>query len=267
MNSLTVSEDPIATDLTSDPVIRIEEVSVRYRVPQERIGTFKEYIIRRLKGQIRHHEFWALQDINLEVHHGEVFGIIGRNGAGKSTLLKVVSRVLRPTKGRVVVRGQLAPLLELGAGFHPELTGRENVFLNGALLGHTQAEIEERMDHIIRFADLGDFITSPLRTYSTGMMLRLGFAVATAWEPDLLVLDEVMAVGDEAFQQKCNRRIDSFRRNGTTVLLVSHNADQVRSMCQRVAWIDAGTIQAVGSAEEVVRLYQDGQESNGSGKA
>lgn len=267
MNSPTVSENQEATSLRSEPVIRIEEVSVRYRVPQERIGTLKEYVIRRLKGQIHYHEFWALEGINLEIHSGEVFGIIGRNGAGKSTLLKVVSRVLRPTKGRVVVRGHLAPLLELGAGFHPELTGRENVFLNGALLGHTQAEIEERLDHIIRFADLDDFITSPLRTYSTGMMLRLGFAVATAWEPDLLVLDEVLAVGDEAFQQKCNRRIDSFRKNGTTVLLVSHNADQVRSMCQRVAWIDAGTIRAVGSAEEVVRLYQDGQESNGSGQA
>ncbi|GMR11332.1 MAG: hypothetical protein BMS9Abin28_2162 [Anaerolineae bacterium] len=267
MTSLTVSEDHIATDLRSDPVIRIEDVSVRYRVPQERIGTFKEYVIRRLKGQIRHHEFWALQGINLEVHRGEVFGIIGRNGAGKSTLLKVVSRVLRPTEGRVVVKGQVAPLLELGAGFHPELTGRENVFLNGALLGHTQAEIEERLDRIIEFADIGDFIISPLRTYSTGMMLRLGFAVATAWEPDLLVLDEVMAVGDEAFQQKCNGRIESFRSTGATVLLVSHNADQVRSMCQRVAWIDAGTIRALGSAEEVVRLYQDGQESDGWGKA
>ncbi|MFV1859868.1 MAG: ABC transporter ATP-binding protein [Anaerolineales bacterium] len=262
-----MSEDHIATDLRSDPVIRIEEVSVRYRVPQERIGTFKEYVIRRLKGQIRHHEFWALQGINLEVHRGEVFGIIGRNGAGKSTLLKVVSRVLRPTKGRVVVKGHVAPLLELGAGFHPELTGRENVFLNGALLGHTQAEIEERLDRIIDFADIGDFINSPLRIYSTGMMLRLGFAVATAWEPDLLVLDEVMAVGDEAFQQKCNGRIESFRTNGATVLLVSHNADQVRSMCQRAAWIDAGNIRALGPAEEVVRLYQDGQESNGSAKA
>jgi len=236
--------------------IRLEDVAVRYRVPQERYGTLKEYIIRLLQRRVNHREFWALRGINVMVRRGEVFGIIGRNGAGKSTLLKVVSRVLRPTRGRVWVKGRVAPLLELGAGFHPELTGRENVFLNGALLGHPQREIEQRYDQIVEFADIGSFIDAPLRTYSTGMVARLGFAVATAWEPDILVLDEVLAVGDETFQKKCHTRINDFRQSGTTVLLVSHNADLVRSICQRATWIDQGIIRYVGTSTEAVDLYR-----------
>jgi len=239
--------------------IRLEDVSVRYRVPQERYGTMKEYIIRLLQRRVNHREFWALRGINVMVCRGEVFGIIGRNGAGKSTLLKVVSRVLRPTRGRVWVKGRVAPLLELGAGFHPELTGRENVFLNGTLLGHPQGGIKQRYTQIEEFADIGSFIEAPLRTYSTGMVARLGFAVATAWEPDILVLDEVLAVGDEAFQQKCYTRINSFREQGSTVLLVSHNAELVRSMCQRAAWIEQGNVQAIGPPDEVVDMYRASQ--------
>ncbi|MEK9139178.1 MAG: ABC transporter ATP-binding protein [Bacteroidota bacterium] len=263
MNSATASKGDISTVASTqmETVIALDQVSVRYRVPQERVGTFKEYLLRRLQGQLNHKEFWALQGIDLEVRRGELFGIIGRNGAGKSTLLKVVSRVLRPTRGRVMVKGRMAPLLELGAGFHPELNGRENVFLNGALLGHESREIEEQLDNIIAFAELGSFFNAPLRTYSTGMMLRLGFAVATAWEPDLLVLDEVLAVGDEAFQEKCYARLDSFREAGTTVLLVSHNSELIRTMCQRVAWIDEGVLQALGPPEEIVALYRESQHS------
>jgi lipopolysaccharide transport system ATP-binding protein len=192
------------------------------------------------------------------VQAGEVFGVIGRNGAGKSTMLKVVSRVLRPTKGRVRVIGRVAPLLELGAAFHHELTGRENVFLNAALLGRTQRQVEERFQEIVDFADIGGFIDAPLRTYSTGMVARLGFSVATAWEPDILVLDEVLAVGDEAFQAKCHERINSFREDGATVLLVSHNTRVVQEICQRVAWIDQGVIRAIGDPEEIVQMYREG---------
>jgi ABC-type polysaccharide/polyol phosphate transport system ATPase subunit len=239
-------------------VIRLDSVSVRYRVPEERYGTFKEYIIRRVQGKVKDRDFWALHDVDLEVRQGEVFGVIGRNGAGKSTMLKVVSRVLRPTKGRVRVIGRVAPLLELGAAFHHELTGRENIFLNAALLGHTQREVEERFHEIVDFADISRFIDAPLRTYSTGMVARLGFSVATAWEPDILVLDEVLAVGDEAFQEKCHERIRSFRENGATVLLVSHNTRVVREICQRVAWIDRGVLQAVGGPEEIVQRYREG---------
>jgi|Deesub1362A_J573_1020465.scaffolds.fasta_scaffold01015_2 ABC-2 type transport system ATP-binding protein/lipopolysaccharide transport system ATP-binding protein len=256
MNLPTASEPQIKDRGPSEPAILLEGVSVRYRVPAERYGTFKEYMIRRLQGRVNHRDFWALRDVDLRVEHGEVFGVIGRNGAGKSTLLKVVSRVLRPTEGRVRVVGFVAPLLELGAAFHPELTGRENIFLNAALMGHTRREVEERFQDIVRFADLGDFIHAPLRTYSTGMVARLGFAVATAWEPDVLVLDEVLAVGDEAFQRKCHARIGEFRERGATVLLVSHNAHVVRSICQRAAWIDQGEVQFVGEAGQAVERYQ-----------
>jgi ABC-type polysaccharide/polyol phosphate transport system ATPase subunit len=216
----------------------------------------KEYLIRRLQGRVNHRDFWALKDVSLKIRQGEVFGVVGRNGAGKSTMLKVVSRVLRPTNGRVRIVGRVSPLLELGAAFHHELTGRENVFLNASLLGYSQDDVEERFPKIVEFADIGSFIDAPLRTFSTGMVARLGFSIATAWEPDILVLDEVLAVGDEAFQAKCHERIRYFRERGTTVLLVSHNTRVVSSICQRATWIDQGEIQAVGEPEEIVRMYR-----------
>ena len=182
----------------------MEHVSVQYRLPTKRIGTFREYFIRLLQKKITIRTFNALDDVSFQVKKGEVFGFIGDNGAGKSTLLKVVARVLRPYKGRVVVRGKVAPLLELGAGFHPELTGRENIYLNGSLLGHSQKQMEEVYPEIVEFSELGDFIDAPIRTYSSGMYARLGFAVATAYQPEILIVDEILAVGDEAFQKKCN---------------------------------------------------------------
>jgi ABC-type polysaccharide/polyol phosphate transport system ATPase subunit len=256
--SLRTASDSLSAaelELPSESAVQLDNVSVRYRVPQERIGTFKEYAIRRLQGRVGYNEFWALRDVNLRVSQGEILGIVGRNGAGKTTLLKVIARVLRPTRGRVRVRGHLAPLLDLGAGFHPELTGRENVFLNGSLLGNTQREIRERLTEILGFAELQDFIDAPLRTYSSGMIARLGFAVATAWRPDILILDEVLAVGDEAFQHKCRIRLEGFRNGGTTVLLVSHSAEMIRSMCREAIWLDHGTVKAWGPADEVTQQY------------
>lgn len=244
-----------ARPATRPAVIQLENVGVRYRAPQERFGSFKEYAIRLIQGRIQHQQFKALHDISLEVRQGEVFGVIGRNGAGKSTLLKVISRVLKPTQGRVVVRGRSAPLLELGAGFHPELSGRENIFLNGTLLGYSHAQVEEQFDDILAFAELEDFVDAPLRTYSTGMVVRLGFAVATAIQPDLLIVDEVLSVGDERFQQKCAARMSEFRQSGTTILLVTHDARLVISMCDRALWLDHGTMGAIGAAEEVVEAY------------
>ena len=185
-----------------NPVIILDNICVQYRAPEEVIRTFKEYAIQIVKRNVRFREFLALNHIDLQVLDGEILGIIGRNGAGKSTLLKVISRVLIPTEGRVRLRGKVSPLLELGAGFHPELTGRENIFLNGTLLGHSRREIEEHLPEIIEFAELGQFIDAPLRTYSSGMIARLGFSVATTWKPEILILDEVLAVGDEAFRQK-----------------------------------------------------------------
>jgi len=182
----------------------------------------------------------------MEMRQGEIFGIIGLNGAGKSTLLKVISRVLKPTLGRVWVRGRVAPLLELGAGFHPELTGRENVFLNGLLLGYAQAEITSHFEEILDFADLSGFIDAPLRTYSTGMVARLGFSVATMKQPDILIVDEVLSVGDEQFQRKCHNRLTQFQENGTTILLVSHSTDLIAKLCNRAAWLEHGHLRMVG---------------------
>lgn len=241
-----------------DVAIRLEQVSVRYRVPRERIGTFREYVIRSLQRRINHDEFWALRDVNLEVYKGEVLGVVGRNGAGKSTLLKVVARVLRPTTGRVWVKGQVAPLLGFGAGFHHELTGRENIFLNGTLLGFSRKEMEEKFERIVDFAELWDFIEAPLRTYSSGMVTRLGFAIATDVKPAILILDEVLAVGDEAFQQKSAARIEAFRKQGATILLVSHSAATIEAMCQRAIWIDKGMVKAVGETGMVLKAYHEG---------
>ena len=243
---------PIASDI----VVLVQDVSVLYRVPHERIGTFKEYAIRRLQRRITYEEFWALREVNLDVRSGEVFGIIGRNGAGKSTLLKVIARVLRPTRGRVVVFGNVAPLLEFGAGFHTELSGRENVMLNGVLLGFTEKEMHEKFDRIVEFAELGDFIDAPLRTYSSGMVARLGFAIATDVKPDVLIVDEVLAVGDESFQRKGQARMQEFREQGATILLVTHTMATVQKMCQRAVWLDHGVVRALGPAGEVTEQYQ-----------
>ena len=243
----------------SDDVIRIENVSVRYRLPGERIHTFKEYVIRLIQKRIQFKDFQALKEVNLQIWKGEIFGIIGNNGAGKSTLLKVISRVLIPTQGRVWIKGKISPMLELGAGFHPELTGRENVFLNGTILGHPHREIEEHMDEIIEFSELGTFIDAPLRTYSSGMYARLGFAASTTWEPDILILDEVLSVGDESFQRKCQMRMKDFRNGKTTSIIVSHSMDTVLSLCERAAWLDHGTVRTVGPASEVIAEYRRAQ--------
>jgi ABC-type polysaccharide/polyol phosphate transport system ATPase subunit len=239
-------------------VIRLENVSVRYRLPEERIGTFKEYMIRLFQRRVKYNSFLALNNINIDIKKGEIFGFIGRNGAGKSTFLKVISRVLVPTEGRVWIKGWVSPLLELGAGFHPELTGRENVFLNGTLLGHKRRDIENHMDDIIEFAELGAFMDAPLRTYSSGMIARLGFAVATTWEPEILILDEVLSVGDEAFQNKCQKRMEGFRKNRVTSLLVTHNMQTVEALCTRAAWIDHGVIKVAGTPDEIIRAYRQG---------
>ncbi len=239
------------------PRIALDDVSIRYRLPHERIASLKEYAIRRLQRRVVVEDFWALAGIDLSVNAGESVAILGRNGAGKSTLLRVIARVLKPTRGRVVVRGQVTPLLEVGAGFHPELTGRENVLLNGTLLGRTRAEIRERFDEIVAFSELEQFMDSPLRTYSSGMVARLGFAVATAWEPDILLIDELIAVGDEAFQEKCLARIQTFRSAKVALLLVSHQMAVVSRTCESAVLLENGNIAAQGSVDDVAKVYRD----------
>ncbi len=250
--------------MQQDEMIRLENVTVRYRLPQEQVRTFKEYAIRRLKGKIQNIEFLALNNVSLSVRKGEVFGLIGPNGAGKTTLLRLVARVMYPSQGRVIVRGKVAPLLAMGAGFHSELTGRENIFLNGAILGFSRREMEAKFDRIVEFAELRDFIDAPLRTYSSGMVARLGFAVATDSAPDVLIVDEVLSVGDIAFQEKGLTRIRQFREQGTTIFLVSHSMSTIQKMCDRVAWLNHGEIIKTGSAKEVVAQFETAMDSKNS---
>ncbi len=244
------------SSIAEDTAFFLENVSVSYHLPNEKIPSIKEYAIRRLQGKIKYNSFLALDEISMSVKEGEIFGILGRNGAGKSTLLKVLARVLYPTEGRVWIKGQVYPLLQLGAGFHPELTGIENVYLNAALLGHSKKEITEKLPAIAEFAEIGDFINAPLRTYSSGMMARLGFSVATAWVPDILILDEILSVGDAAFVEKCSNRMKEFRESGATILLVSHSIDMVAKLCQRAALLDHGKLVAYGDASEISEQYR-----------
>jgi len=238
------------------PAVLLDSVSVRYRVPREQTKSFKHHAIRWLKRQLVYESFWALDGVNLQIARGEVFGVIGPNGAGKSTLLKVIARVLRPTKGRVRVFGQVAPLLESAAGFDPELTGRENVYVFSAVLGHRRVETAARFDSIVEFAGLEQFIDAPIRTYSSGMYARLAFSVATAVAPDILIVDEVLSVGDAEFQRRSSERIEQFRRSGATIILVSHNLDEVRRLSTRAAWLEHGILKAVGAATDVVAAYE-----------
>ncbi|MEI2743248.1 MAG: ABC transporter ATP-binding protein [Candidatus Competibacter sp.] len=241
-------------------MIQIDNVTVRFRIPHERIPTFQEYAIRWLKRRgVRYADFNALDDISFSVEQGETIGIIGPNGAGKSTLLKVIARVLRPTRGRLRLRGRVAPLLELGAGFDYEMTGRENIFLNGAVLGFSRKDIARRLDRIVDFSGIGDFIDAPVRTYSSGMVARLGFAVATDIRPEVLIIDEVLAVGDAEFQQKSAARIREFRDNGSTILVVSHSPASIKALCDRALWLEHGAIRAIGPADAVVDQYAPGK--------
>jgi ABC-type polysaccharide/polyol phosphate transport system ATPase subunit len=255
MNLPTVSETVSIS--ANEFALRLEGISVRYRIPHERYATLREHAIRWLKHRIRYDDYLALRDVSLQVRRGEMLGIIGPNGAGKSTLLKVVARVLKPKLGTVWICGRVAPLLECGAGFHTELTGRENIYLNGTLLGLSRKEIDARFQGMVDFAELQEFIDAPLRTYSSGMVSRLGFAVATDANADILIIDEVLSVGDAAFQKKSLARIDRFRRGSTTILFVSHDLETVKSMCTRVIWLDHGIIKANGAAQEVVREYRN----------
>lgn len=253
---LTESKTPaIPYTSNSSLAITLEKVSVRYRVPHEIVSGIKEYTIRWAQRRLAYKEFWALRDVSLQIQRGEIFGVIGQNGAGKSTLLKVIARVLHPTQGRVTLQGKVAPLLELGAGFHPELTGRENVFLNSALLGRSRREVERLLPEIIEFAEIGDFIDAPIRTYSTGMEARLGFSVATCSRPDILLVDEMLSVGDAQFQQKCLDRINSFQEQGTTIILVSHSMAAIETYCKRAMWLQNGQVEALGPAEDVIKQY------------
>lgn len=236
--------------------IEVRDVSVKFRLSDDRIFSMKEFVTKKLAGKLNYKEFWALSGVSFSVAKGEVVGIIGRNGSGKSTLLKVISGIIKPTKGLVTTYGKIAPMLELGSGFDPDLTGRENIFLNGAILGYGKDFLESKFQEIVDFSELGGFIDVPIRNYSSGMMMRLAFSTATLVNPEVLIVDEILAVGDENFQQKSQTRMKKMMSGGTTVLLVSHSLPQIREMCNRVIWLEAGKVKMIGVAQEVCDAYQ-----------
>lgn len=236
-------------------VIKVQNLTRKFRLIQERPDTIRELFTKFFRNRVQSHEFDAVRNVSFEVGHGETLGIIGRNGCGKSTLLKVIAGVFEPTSGKVEVRGSVAPLIELGAGFHGELTGRENLFMNGLLMGFSKREMQSREKAILDFAEIGDFIDSPIKQYSSGMYMRLAFAIATEVNPDILLIDEILAVGDEPFKRKCFERIEQFRRAGKTILFVTHTLPEVRAYCDRVIYMDAGEILADGEPGQVVDLY------------
>ncbi len=235
--------------------VSIEGVSKRFRLPDQRFNSLKERVMH--FGKVPYHEFWALKDIDLEIQEGTTTGLLGRNGSGKSTLLKCIAGILQPTNGQIVVKGRLASMLELGSGFHPDLSGRDNVYLNASLLGFTKKDIDIRFDSIVEFAELSEFIDSQVKHYSSGMYARLGFAVAVNVDPDILLVDEVLAVGDEAFQNKCMDRIKQFQAEGRTIILVTHGTDQVRQVCDYAAVLSKGNLVYKGDSLESIRSYRD----------
>lgn len=238
-----------------EPIIRIDNVSMRFNLAQEKTETLKEYTVKFLKHQLFFNEFFALNDVSFDIQKGESVALIGRNGSGKSTMLKVIAGVMYPSKGSVQVNGSIAPMIELGAGFDMDLTARENIYLNGAVMGHDRAFMNEHFDSIIDFAELRDFIDVPVKNFSSGMIARLGFSIATEVKADILVCDEILSVGDFMFQQKCHRRMEQMLSDGTTLLFVSHDISQVQELCQRAIWLNHGNKQADGPCKAVCAEY------------
>ena len=239
-------------------MIHADNISMRYLMTYDRVKSIKEYLVQTMRGKMKYEEFWALRDVSFDIQKGEVVGIIGKNGAGKSTLLKIISGILKPTSGTVEVHGNIVPMLELGSGFDHDLTGRENVFLNGAILGYSEEFLKARYDEIVEFSELGKFIDVPLRNYSSGMLMRLAFSVATVVDPDVLIVDEILAVGDADFQAKSKARMLELMGGGTTVLFVSHSIDQIREMCDRVIWLEHGQMKMLGETDTVCDQYAGG---------
>lgn len=237
-------------------IIRANDISMRYLMTYDRIQSIKEYVVQLLRRKIKYEEFWALKNVSFEVERGEVVGIIGHNGAGKSTLLKVISGILKPTGGSLEVHGNVVPMLELGSGFYHDLTGRENIFLNGSILGYSEKYLKEKYEQIVEFSELGKFIDVPIRNYSSGMLMRLAFSIATVVQPEILIVDEILAVGDAAFQEKSKARMLELMSGGTTVLFVSHSLEQIREMCDRVIWLEHGQIKAIGATKEICDAYE-----------
>lgn len=240
-------------------MIEVKDVTMKFRMGSQPINSLKEYVTTTLKGTLKFKEFVAVNHLSFELEKGETLGLIGRNGAGKSTTLKLISGILKPSSGRIITRGNIVPMLELGAGFDLELTGRENIYLNGAVLGYTKKYLDSKINEIIEFSELGDFIEMPIRSYSSGMMARLAFSIASVVEPEILIVDEILSVGDAAFQKKSRNRMEELMKGGATVLFVSHDIEQIEELCDKVIWLDHGTCKMFGEGKEICRLYKESQ--------
>lgn len=238
-------------------VIELKNVSMQFDLNIEKVNSLKEYLIKYFKKELKFEKMWALREINLKIEEGDVWGIVGFNGAGKSTLLKVISGILKPTTGEVKINGNISPLIELGAGFDMDLTARENIFLNGYILGYSKNLLKEKFDEIVEFSELKNFIDVPLKNFSSGMVARLGFAIATIIEPKILIVDEILSVGDFKFQQKSEKKIKAMMGNGTTVIFVSHSIDQVEEICNKVVWLEKGKIKKMGNTKEICEEYRN----------
>lgn len=241
----------------SDLMIDVKNVSMRFNLAKERTDTLKEYTLKKLRGKLKFDEFWALRDVSFSLQRGDSLALIGRNGCGKSTMLKVIAGVLAPSRGNVKINGNIAPMIELGAGFDPELTAKENIYLNGAIMGFDRKFMDRHFDDIIAFSELEDFLQVPVKNFSSGMVARLGFAIATIVDAEILIIDEVLAVGDAAFQLKCEKRMQQLLDGGTTLVFVSHSAEQVQKLCRRAIWLDHGYVQMAGESNEVCAAYQN----------
>lgn len=237
-------------------MIEVKDVSICFRMANDKLNSLKEFMIQKVKGKLKYEEFWALKDVSFNVKKGEVVGIVGHNGAGKSTILKVISGIMKPTEGSVVSHGNIVPMLELGSGFDTDLSGRENIYLNGSILGYSKEFLDEKFNEILEFSELGEFIEQPIRNYSSGMLMRLAFSVATVVNPEILIVDEILSVGDADFQEKSKKRMLELMSGGTTVLFVSHSIAQIREMCDTVVWLDHGRLKMIGEAKEVCDAYQ-----------
>ncbi|MBR4036235.1 MAG: ABC transporter ATP-binding protein [Oscillospiraceae bacterium] len=238
-----------------EPIVSVKNVSMRFNLASEKVDSLKEYFIKMTKKSLKFEEFWALNDVSIDIMPGDFYGLVGLNGSGKSTLLKTIAGVLKPTKGSVTVRGTIAPLIELGAGFDMDLTARENIYLNGAVLGFSKQFMDEHFQEIVDFSELHNFLDVPLKNYSSGMVARIAFAIATVTDPDILIADEVLSVGDYTFQQKCERRMRELIEGGTTVIFVSHSIEQVKALCNKATWLEHGKVIMTGAAEEVCNEY------------
>ena len=241
----------------NDYAIQVDHVTIRFNMASEKVDNLKEYMIKLLKKELIFQEFLAVKDVSLNIKRGEAWALIGINGSGKSTLLKAISGILKPYKGKITVNGEIAPLIELGAGFDPNLTARENIYLNGTVLGHSKKFMDEHFNEIVDFAELWDFLDTPIQNFSSGMSARLGFSIATMVKPDVLIVDEILAVGDFLFRQKCMERMENMLSGGTTLLFVSHNIKDVRNLCDHAAWLDHGILKMAGDVETVCDAYEN----------